>query len=50
VTPELRQPPQDVCVAFAELGFVQVRAFKKPAVIQGLLGSHCDEFFAVRRT
>jgi SAM-dependent methyltransferase len=42
--------PQEVYAVLAELGFGQVRAFEKSAAIQGLFGSHCDEFVAVRRT
>jgi SAM-dependent methyltransferase len=41
--------PAEVTKALERLGFKVIRIFAKPAVLGGLLGSHCDEFVAVRR-
>ena len=41
--------PAEVAAALDALGFSLVRSFTRPAVLGGLLGSHCDEFVAARR-
>jgi 2-polyprenyl-3-methyl-5-hydroxy-6-metoxy-1,4-benzoquinol methylase len=41
--------PDAVARFLGELGFSIVRAFEKPAAVKGILGTHCDEFVAVRR-
>jgi 2-polyprenyl-6-hydroxyphenyl methylase/3-demethylubiquinone-9 3-methyltransferase len=41
--------PQEVSAVLGELGFDEVRSFERPAAVQGLFGSHCDEFVAIRR-
>lgn len=40
--------PDEVRSELESLGFTLVRVFEKPAAVKGLLGSHCDEFVAVR--
>jgi 2-polyprenyl-6-hydroxyphenyl methylase/3-demethylubiquinone-9 3-methyltransferase len=42
--------PDDVRRLLDELGFRLLRSFEKPAAIKGLLGSHCDEYVAVRQS
>ena len=41
--------PHEVNAAMEQMGFRIVRRFEKPVAIGGLLGSHCDEFVAVRK-
>jgi 2-polyprenyl-6-hydroxyphenyl methylase/3-demethylubiquinone-9 3-methyltransferase len=41
--------PQEVRRFLQDRGFSLVREFEKPAALGGLLGTHCDEFVAVRR-
>jgi SAM-dependent methyltransferase len=40
--------PGEVAQSLNRLGFSMVRTFEKPASVKGLLGTHCDEFVAVR--
>lgn len=40
--------PQEVKDHLAHLGFIIEREFTRPAALQGLFGSHCDEFVARR--
>jgi 2-polyprenyl-6-hydroxyphenyl methylase/3-demethylubiquinone-9 3-methyltransferase len=42
--------PADIRRLLEELGFRLLRSFEKPAAIKGLLGSHCDEYVAVRQS
>jgi len=41
--------PGEVIAALERMGFRVTRIFEKPAALAGLLGSHCDEFVALRR-
>jgi 2-polyprenyl-6-hydroxyphenyl methylase/3-demethylubiquinone-9 3-methyltransferase len=41
--------PEEVVRFLKELGFAVRLALEKPAALRGLLGSHCDEFVAVRQ-
>ena len=40
--------PDEMRRVLSKRGFRLVRAFEKPAPVAGLLGTHCDEYVAVR--
>jgi 2-polyprenyl-6-hydroxyphenyl methylase/3-demethylubiquinone-9 3-methyltransferase len=42
--------PHAVTGFLDKLGFRMMRMFERPAALAGLLGSHCDEYVALRRT
>jgi len=42
--------PAEISGFLSQRGFRLIRTFEKPAPIVGLLGSHCDEFVAIRES